>query len=244
MKANLDVSTKNMIQNLHKLEKANQPCLNEMKIRLENLKTNAFSYANGGDAAKAKQNGSGNLNLTVQSQSVSNCVSSLNQLNQLSHTMSDMISELKFDPNVELPLQSVIGTLKEINDTDLKEQFKTIKSQTQIAKMCSLYGSNQMMPISPRYMCIADPSTLLFTDSQTKQLIQIKLDSGEVVRSTNLNGQLKNPDGVAVNPTAGCIYVSDSELRLIFKLDYQFNILKKFGFRDLKWPRGRAYNIF
>lgn len=212
-----------------------------MKISIENLKTNAFSYAYGDPKTGNK---TGNINVALQHQSVSNCVASLDELAKLSHTISDMISELKFDPNVDLPLQSVIGTLKEVNDTNLKEQFKTIKTQTQISRMCSLYGSNQVMPISPKYMCIADPYTMFFTDSQTKQLIQLKLDGGEIVRSSNLNGQLKNPDGICVNPVARCIYVSDSELRLIFKIDYQFNVMKKFGYRDLKWPRGKRVIIF
>lgn len=239
MKDSLNQSTQNMIHNLDKFEKTNQPRLEDMKIALENLKTN--SIINGGDSAK-KLNPK--LNMAMQNQSVNSCVENLAELNKISKSIAEMISELKFEPVVDFPSASgLIGDLKEVKDANLKEQFKTVKSHSQITRMCSIPGTPQPMPISPRYMCIADPYTMFFTDSQTKQLIQVKLENGELIRASNLGGQLKNPDGVCVNPVAGCVYVSDSELKMIFKIDYQFNVLKKFGFRDLKWPRGNKITL-
>ena len=254
MKDSLEQSTQNMVLMLDKFEKQNESRLEDMKITIENLKSNAMlmngvtingsigGAENGGVLTSKKQQLNPKLNLALQNQSVNSCVEHLSELTKISKSISEMINELKFDPHVDLPsASSLIGDLKCVHDINLKELFKTVKTHTQISRMCSLPGSNQLMPISPRYMCIGDPYTLFFTDSQTKQLVQVKLDSGELVRASNLGGQLKNPDGVCVNPIAGCIYVSDSELKIIFKIDYQFNILKKFGFRDLKWPRGKIY---
>lgn len=233
LKENLEVSTKNMIINLDKIEKANATRIDELKMNIQNLKINC-------DSKSSKLNP--NLNMALQHESVNTCIQNLNELNKLNYSINEMISELKFDPNPDLPEVSLVGNLKLVSDINLKEQFKSIKSQMFISRMFTMNGSNQPMPISPRYMTIADPYNLFFTDSQTKKLVHCKLDTGDVVRSTNLNGMLKNPDGICVNPIAAVIYVTDSETRQIFKLDYQFNVLKTFGYKDLKWPRGIYYD--
>lgn len=247
MRASLAESTENMIGNLDKFEKANQSRLDDMKIAIENLKKNAnVNSGSNGDINGSSSNKkllNPKLAQVMQHQSVNSCVENLGELSKINKLIAEIVSELKFEPVVEFPSPTLlIGDLKEVKDANLKEMFKTVKAHSQITRMCSLPGSAQPMPISPRYMCIADPYTLFFTDSQTKQLVQVRLDSGEIVRATNLAGQLKNPDGVCVNPIAGCVYVSDSELKIIFKIDYSFNVLKKFGYRDLKWPRGIFYD--
>lgn len=259
MKASLCESTDNMINNLEKFEKANQARLDEMKLAIEGLRKSASLNNSNTDLpgmvnlSPTMPNGhhgsiggggkklhlSPKLTQLKQHQSVNSCVENLSELNKINKLIAEMVSELKFEPVVEFPSAcSLVGDLKEVKDANLKELFKTLKAHSQITRMFSLPGTPQPMPISPRYMCIADPYTLFFTDSQTKQLVQVRLDSGEIVRASNLGGQLKNPDGVCVNPIAGCVYVSDSELKIIFKVDYSLNVLKKFGFRDLKWPRG------
>lgn len=245
MKANLAQSTQNMLQTLEKFEKTNQSRLDDMKVAIENLRTNATKRnsmsGSSDEEIGGKRRLSPKLSMALQHQSVNSCVESLAELNKINKSISEVISELRFEPNADFSSAAdLIGNLKEVNEPNLKELFKTVKSHAQITRMSTLPGSPQPMPISPRYMCAADPSTMLFTDSQTKQLVHVKLDTGELVRSTNLAGQLKNPDGVCVNPVTGSIYVSDSELKILFKLDYQFNVVKKFGYRDLKWPRGNC----
>lgn len=132
--------------------------------------------------------------------------------------------------------------LTKIKEVNLVEMFKTIKLESQINKIPSIKGSGQLMPISPRYLCIADPYNLFFTDSQTKQVIQLKLDTGDFVRSTNLSSLIKNPDGICVNTRTGHIYISDHELKIIFKIDPQLKLVKKFATKELKWPRGMFYD--
>lgn len=227
--------------NLEKFENMHRVELDEMKITIENLKSNSMNYINGDkDGNKLKINRS--LSNALEHQSVNNCILHLNELNKIQHSFNDMVGELRFEPNVDLPEKSLVGNLKQINDLNLKEQFKTIKSQSYITKIRSLPSTNQQMPITPRYLCVGDPYNLFFTDSQTKQLIQLRLDTGDFVRSTNLNGKLRNPDGICVNPKAGHLFVGDSETKCIFKLDFEFNILKKFGLKDLKWPKGLFYD--
>lgn len=237
MKLSLDQSVQNMKSNLEKFEKDHKPELKEIKTTIENLRTTSLSYVNGDTKLKNSK-----LQQAIHFKTVDSCILHLNELGKINHNFSDMISELKFDPNVDLPPRAIIGKLKQINNVDLAEQFKVIKSQTQITKIESIPGSNLKVPISPKYACIADSQTLLFTDSQSRHLIEINLITGDFVRSTNLNGILKNPDGVCVNPKKSHIYVTDSELKCIFKLDYDFNLLKRFGLKDLKWPKGIYYD--
>ena len=237
MKACLDKSVDNMKSNLQKFEQDHKPELKEIKSSIETLRSNSLSYVNGDSKLKTSK-----LNQTIQFKTVDSCIFHLNELSKINHNFSDIISELKFDPNVDLPSRTIVGKLRQINNLDLAEQFKVIKSQTQITKIQSIPGSNVMMPISPKYACIADSQTLLFTDSQSRHLIEINLVTGDFVRSTNLNGILKNPDGICVNPKKNYIYLTDSELKCIFKLDYDFNLLKRFGVKDLKWPKGIFYD--
>lgn len=232
MKEELDSSCRNALINMNKFEKSNRHCLIDMIGELENLKLNEASYYKEGEG----------LSRQMQKQSVNKCLLNLDELNKLNKNLSEMINEIKFTPNIDMPSASVIGTLKAIKEINLLEQFKTIKTQTFINKIQSIPDSSQRMPITPRYVCIPDKFNLIFTDSQTKQIIQLTLDTGDFVRSTNLNGVLKNPDGICLQPKTGHLYVSDSELNVVFKLDSGFNVLKKFGQRDLKWPRGLFYD--
>ena len=160
----------------------------------------------------------------------------------MNSSFSEMVGELRFEPNVDFPSKSIIGYIKRIDEVNLKEQFKTIKNQKSVAKICSSSDRKLKYPISPRFITVLDAFSLLVTDSQTKHLLQLTLDTGEFVRSTNLGGQFKSPDGVCVNPKTGHIYVSDSELKIIFKLDSELNLVKKFGGKELKWPRGLTYD--
>ena len=239
MLEDLESSCKSIESGMDKFEKSFRTELNEKKILIENLKSNAFSYAYGVPVDSEKKH---KLNLIQQHSSVDKCLQNLSELNEHSSTLSEMIGELRFDPNPETPGRSLIGKLKKLREVNLVEQFKTIKLESQINKCCSIHGSSQLMPISPRYLCVADHFNLFFTDSQTKQLIQLKLDTGDFVRSTSLSGLLKNPDGICVNKRTGHIYVSDHELKIILKIDTQLNLVKKFGNGELKWPRGMCYD--
>ncbi len=55
---------------------------------------------------------------------------------------------------------------------------------------------------------------------------------------------MKNPEGICSNKNGSSIYVTDAELSTVYKLDSQLNLVKKFGQKDLKWPRGIAYDPF
>lgn len=234
----LNDSGKNVSVNLDKFQKLNQNSLEDIRGSIESLKANAFCYAYD---SNQKSDDKKIVN-RVQKESVEKCLSNLNNLTDLNESFNDMIGELKFFPNIDMPSKSIIGNLKHVKQINLKEQFKTIKSQQQISKLLSIEGSSQKFPISPRFLCIPDPYYLFVTDSQTKHLLQLTLETGDFVRSTNLNGQFRNPDGICVNPKTGHIYISDADLKIIFKLDSKFNLLKKFGQKDLKWPRGLAYD--
>ncbi|RNA10283.1 hypothetical protein BpHYR1_054027 [Brachionus plicatilis] len=223
LKSNLNQSVHNMKSNLEKFEQDHKPELKEIKSSIETLRANSLSYVNSDVKLKSSK-----AHQSIQFKTVDSCILHLNELGRINNNFSDMISELKFDPNVDLPPKSIIGKLKQINNVDLAEQFKTIQSHTQITKIQSVPGSKIKVPISPKYACISDSQTLLFTDSQSRHLIEINLITGDFVRSTNLNGILKNPDGICVNPKKSHIYLTDSEL--------------KFGVKDLKWPKGIYYD--
>ena len=236
---NLDASCKNIEVSLSKFEDMYRGELSEKKTLIENLKSNAFSYAYGLQADSEKKH---KMNLVNQQQSVEKCIQSLNDLNSLNVSINEMIGELRFDPNIDLPDKSIIGKLKKVREINLVDIFKNIKLDSQINRIASIAGSSQLMPISPRYLAITDPTSLCFTDSQTKQLIMLKLDTGDFVRSSSQGGQFKNPDGICVNPKTGHVYVSDNEQKVIFKLDSQLTLIKKFGSKELKWPRGMFYD--
>lgn len=231
MKDDLNQSCRNALINLEKFEKTNRHNLVDMITENENLKLNA---------SRLESNDLKNLSKVLQKQSVNKCLSNLNDLNKVNKTINEMINEIKFSPNSETPDQSIIGALKTVNEINFVEQFKVIKKQTFISKIKSV--PNQQMPITPKFICIADQFNLFFTDSQSKQLVQLSLDSGDFIRATNINGVLRNPDGICIQHRTGHIYISDSELNVVFKLDSQFNVIKKFGQKDLKWPRGLAFD--
>jgi hypothetical protein len=235
LKANLNKSCTNMSLNLEKFQSENETNLNTIKAEMCQLKENAFSYAYSYSKDNKKS-----PDLSIQHQSVDKCFKFLNDVEDMNDTFSDMLDDLQFNPNVDLPGKSLIGSIKRVKHTSLKESLnKDIKSYSHVNRVNSITSSH---PISPRYMCLIDRFNLLFTDSQTKHLIQLDVDTNDFVRSTNLNGQLRNPDGICINPITGHIYVSDGELKVIFKLDSKFNLIKKFGQRDLKWPRGMFYD--
>jgi DNA-binding beta-propeller fold protein YncE len=244
MLQSLDSSCSNIQTNLSKIEQAYRNDLEEKRKLLEDLKSNAFSYAYGVKVDE-KQNKNGKkkdgLNTSQQHYSVEKCMQSINQLNRVNYSISEMIDELRFDPNIDLPGKSLIGKLRKVKDVNLMEMFKTISLESQINKVTSL-RSSQLMPISPRFLCIPDANNLYFTDSQTKQLIHLKLDTGDFMRATNLNGMLKNPDGLCVNSKTGHIYLGDNEQKVIFKLDSSFNVVKKISTKEVKWPRGMCYD--
>ena len=224
MKEELNESCKNVVFNLNKYEKSNRHTLIDMIGELENLKLNQVRFNHKRDLDKAEN--------AQKKQSLNQCLLNLSELNKFNRNLSDMINELRFTPNLEMPNASYIGTLKAIKEINFLEQFKTIKSQTFINKIRSIPESSQQMPISPRFVCIPDQFNLFFTDSQSKQLVQLSLDTGDFIRSTNIGGVLKNPDGICVNKKTGNLYISDSELNVVFKLDSAFNMLKNFGQKD------------
>lgn len=233
----LELSCRNVSSNIKQFEQAHLADISDIKLSFENLKTNTASYL-----TAAKTSIEPNFLNVLQIQCINKCQTHLSDLNTLNNLMNDMVGELRFEPNIDLPDLSIIGDLRQVQEINLKEQFQSIKSQSQITRIKSLPGSMQQIPISPRYVCIPDPFHLFFTDSLSKHLVQLTLQTGDFVRSTNLNGQFKNPDGICVNSRAGFIYVSDSDLNIIFKLDSNFNLIKKIGHKDLKWPRAMAFD--
>lgn len=140
MKESLAESTQNMVRNLEKFEKANGPRLGDMKIALENLKAN--SVLNGSDSAR-KLNPK--LNMVMQHQTVNSCVENLTELTKINRSMSEMISELKFEPNIDFPSASaIIGELMEVKDANLKEHFKAVKSHVGFfcLNLCEIIKTN------------------------------------------------------------------------------------------------------
>jgi DNA-binding beta-propeller fold protein YncE len=245
MNESLEKSSINMIANIDKYHNLVKNDIDNINKSSEYLKANAFSYANhyekkisNGDL-KSKEQNRKRVDLSVQHHSVNTALNNLNDLKKINRSLSDMVDELRFDPNYDLPSKSIIGRLKNIKEINLMEQFKVLKSQTQISRIGD--SSGQQNPISPKYLCIPDQYRLLFTDSQSKQIVELKLETGDFSRSTNLNGQIKNPDGICSNHK-GHIYVTDAEHNFVFKLDSQLNLVKKFGQKDLKWPRGIVYD--
>lgn len=249
MKESLSLSTKNMEANLDKYHYIVKDELANIKQSFDGLKSNAFSYAyqfdkhgnekNNQNENSAKGNGIKTIDLSLQHQSVNLALNYLNDVNKMSLNLSIMIDELRFDPNFDLPNKSFIGRLKKIKEINFREQFKSLSSQSQINRINSSFNSrsNQLVPITPKFLCIPDQHRLLFTDSQSKQIIELRLDSGDFVSTTNLGGQIKNPDGIC-SDKSGFIYVTDAEQSSVFKLDSNLNFVKKFGQKELKWPRG------
>jgi len=186
MKQNLNNSCENASLNMKKFELNHRFQLVDMINELENLRSNYPIRENAESLSKI-----------LQKQSLDKIVSNISDLNQLNKTINEMINEVQFSPNPDLLTLPIIGTLKIVKETNLIEQFKTIKSQTFINKIKSIPDSYQ---------------------------------------------KVRNPDGVCINPKTGHLYITDSELNQIIKLDSSLNILKRFGSKDLKWPRGIAYD--
>lgn len=231
MKQNLNNSCENASLNMKKFELNHRFQLVDMINELENLRSNYPIRENAESLSKI-----------LQKQSLDKIVSNISDLNQLNKTINEMINEVQFSPNPDLLTLPIIGTLKIVKETNLIEQFKTIKSQTFINKIKSIPDSYQKVPITPRFVSILDQYNLIFTDSQSKQLVELSLDTGDFIKTSSLNGHCRNPDGVCINPKTGHLYITDSELNQIIKLDSSLNILKRFGSKDLKWPRGIAYD--
>ena len=214
---------------MENFEKTNRYHLVDMVNELENLKINAKSFESDRDNQA--------LTSVLQKQSMNRCLANISELNRLNRTLNDMTNELKFSPNPDMPKSSIIGSLKSIKEINLVEMFKNIKAQSSISKIKCIPNSNQLMPITPKYLCIMDQYNYLFTDSQQKQIVQLSLDSADFIKSSHVDHQIiKNPDGICID-RKGHIFITDSELNLIFKLDLDFNLIKKFGSKDLKWPR-------
>lgn len=109
----LDDSCKNIESSLRKFEQTYRPELEDKKAIIENLKSNAFSYAYGvpAEANGEKNDKKNKLSLTQQQMSVEKCIQNLNDLNHLNHTISEIIGELRFEPSIELPRKSAIGNV-------------------------------------------------------------------------------------------------------------------------------------
>ncbi len=229
MKEQLNASCHSCHANMEIFEKNNRYHLVDMITELENLKINAKSFE--------RDNENQTLTNVLQKQSMNRCLTNISELNRLNRTLNEMTSELKFSPNPDLPNRSIIGSLKSIKEINLVEMLKNVKAQSSISKIKCIPNSNQLMPITPRYMCIMDQYNYFFTDSQQKQIVQLSLDSGDFIKSSHFEHHIiKNPDGICID-RKGHIFITDSELNLIFKLDLDFNLIKKFGSKDLKWPR-------
>ena len=236
LKERLSDNCENTKLNLQKLDKTQRPNIDYIKDSFHNLKAIRLNTAK-----DLSRDTNPNIIYNLQHQSLNKCLSHLSEVNEINESFNEVIDEIKFYPNVEMPTTSLIGLLKKVKETNHIESFRNLSGNFQVVKIKPGHD-NTSLPITPRYLCVADHSTLFFTDSQNKQLVQANLDSGEFIRATSLNGLLKTPDGICVNTRTGHIYVGENESKCIFKLDSQFNILKKFGQKELKWPRGMAYD--
>ncbi len=228
----LSISCANAVTNIDSLKHVHGPELAEVKHSLDILKSNAFSYTNG-ITKSSKENANfkeeAYLNTLPQKNSINNCLNYMTDLNKLNESVSGYIDSIKFYPNIESVNESLIGTLTAVTKVNLEEQFKAVRTQWEITSLASVKNEYKKMPISPRNMCELGEQSMLFTDNHTKQIIQLKLETGDYVQSTNLKGALKSPDGICINHKKGLIYVADSDLGVVFKLDLNFNIIRQFG---------------
>ena len=229
MKEKLIASAHSCHVNMQKFEKTNRYRIIDMVSELENLKLNALSFE--------KDHDQQTLTNLLQKQSMNRCLANISDLNHLNRTLHEMTGELKFSPNPDLPSSALVGSLKTIKEVNLVDLFKNVKAQTSVNKIKSIPNSSQLMPITPKYVCLLDQYNYLFTDSQQKQIVQLSLDSADFVKSSHEDHSIiRNPDGICID-RKGHIFITDSELNLIFKLDSDFHLIKKFGSKDLKWPR-------
>ncbi len=232
MKRKLALSCANAATNINSLKTVHKTDLSDIKHSLENLKANAFSYTN-----QIKQNSEENANLKEkaylntlpQINSINKCFEHMSEIKKLNESVSGYIDSIKFYPNIECINESHIGALTTVTNVILEDQFKAVKTQSEINSIASVKNSTKKMPISPRSMCELDGRSILFTDNHTKQIIQMKIETGDFVQSTNLKGALKSPDGICINQKKGFIYVVDSDLGSVFKLDMNFSIIRQFG---------------
>lgn len=234
MKQKLADSCRNSSQNLRAFCQNHQANIDQIKESTSDLKLKAFSYADGRKIDSEKSHAGHTkeevyLNTLPQQNSINRILQHMSDLSRLNGSVSNYIDGIKFYPNIEPFTDAVVGNLKTIKHIEQEEQFKSVKSQREISSVRMAPDSKKRMPMSPQYLTILDEFNILFTDSYSKRLTQITLETGDYVQSTSLNGALKNPSGLCVNQKNGFIYVVDLELPSIFKLDRNFNILKQFG---------------
>lgn len=224
----LSSSCQNACLNIKSLEENNISKVNHIKNSTEELKMKAFSYA-----ADYDKHGNNKekfyLNSSPQKKSINHIFGHMSNLDDLNQSMNGIIDEIKFYPSIEPLRLKLIGTLKSVDEINLEEQFKVLTSKREIDGIKSIYKSSKKVPISPHCVYIMNSNNLLFTDLHSKQLVQLNLETSDYVRSTNLDGKLKNPDGICMNHKNGFIYISDSDQGIVFKLDTNFNIIKQLG---------------
>ena len=232
LKQKLNDSCRNAGQNLKTFCQNQQLNIDHIKSSKDDLKLKAFSYADNrkADTKSASQSKEDHyLNTLPQQNSINKIFQHISDLNKINNFVSNCIEEVKFYPNIEPFNEEVVGHLKTIKHIEQEEQFKCVKKQIEKSSIKSTSGSNKRMPISPQYLTVLDNFNMLFTDSHSRRLTQITLETGDFVQSTNLNEALRNPSGLCVNHKKDLIYVVDLEQSCIFKLDRNFNVLKQFG---------------
>lgn len=243
----LSESCINAAASIKTLENSHQNDLQEIKHSADVLKSQAFSYAdtimkstgkNGENISKEQAY----LNILPQQTSVDKCFNHMATLNRLNNAVSDSIENIKFYPNIEPIGEALIGKLQSFKKINLETQFKAVRGQWDLNGFKSAKNSNKRIPIAPHHLCILDENHILVTDAHSKQIIQMRLDTGDYVSSTNLKGSLKCPDGICINQKKGFIFVVDSDLGCVFKLDKNLNVIRQFGGKDLRWPRGICYD--
>ena len=217
MREQLEVACKSIEARVALKETTVRGSLNTMRAEVEKLKNNPFLFAKS-DAS---------VDTVFQRDTADKCMLDLTEVDKVNASIRELIDEISFDPNPEMPSTSCVGHLRRVARLDLKAAMRGVAGSTtsleQIVRIhmptkeqnigSSSGGSNnnnssasggnngalQRVPISPRHVCIADKYNLLFTDGQSRQVVQLKLENGDFVRATNLAGVLKNPDGLCVN---------------------------------------------
>jgi hypothetical protein len=209
IRESLDKSAQNLAENFSNYK-------NSIKLDLEN--TRIFITTS-------------KTNSEIRTENNINHIDTLNMnLGKINKTITNYLNELKFDVNNELPDEEIIGFLNKIKLNN------TINNELNLEKFKSaeVYNSfYQNIPITPRYLAI-NKDFIYLTDSFSKSIL--KLCDGKFEKSLFQN-KFKSPEGICFNEFDE-MFITDYESNLVYKFDKNMNLVKSFGAKILKYPRG------
>ena len=154
-------------------------------------------------------------------------------LEKINKSLTNYFNDLKFEVNNELPNEEIIGYMNRIklNDDQIIDEIK-LNELKSTENVNSFY---QNIPISPRYVAV-NKNLIYLTDTFSKSIL--KLSEGKFEKSL-LQNTFKSPEGVCFNELNE-MFVTDYESNLVFKFDKNLNLIKSFGSKVLKHPKGIA----